>query len=605
MTAFRAALVALLLAALTLVAAPPARAVDHTVTVHATGHGGVPLAGMSVELHYGGASANPPAAGAYALQATATTDAEGRVVFTDRPEGYYKVRYAGDATHPPRWWDGRADLASADWFGVSATTPHPIITLSSGLGGYGSVSATVDDGHGNGLPAACYLALGSQSHYFDFLYGRSLSVGTLAPGTYAGTIECPDDVSKAVGFTIANGPADDPSVELGAVTVPLTYVNNAPPFINGPLEVGRSATVAVNDWSPFPRSGAFRYQWFVGGAPVSTGGTGSSLFLTQEHAGKVVTVRVTVGDTVVWATGAGTVTGGTTPPDPVAPGAPTGVLASAGDGTATLTWGAPVSDGGSPVTGYLVSWTAGGVPQPPVVLGASARSRVFPGLANGTSYSFTVAATNAAGTGPGASAGASPQGRTVTTLLSAPSVAVHGTTVAVRGIVRDAAGAPLGGRSVQLHYRRVGTTAWLNANSATTAADGSVRVTTPLGVGTVAVRLVASGDLALLGSTSSARTIAVARSVTLSASSTARVGRSMAFSGLVRPVVTGRTVYLQQRTGSGWTTVANARTSSTGAYRIVLVQRSVATRDYRVLTRADSRWTRDGVSPTRRVRVTR
>ena len=43
------------------------------------------------------------------------------------------------------------------------------------------------------------------------------------------------------------------------------------------------------------------------------------------------------------------------PPDP-----PTGVAATAGDGQATITWSAPASDGGSPITSYTVTASPGG-----------------------------------------------------------------------------------------------------------------------------------------------------------------------------------------------------------------------------------------------------
>jgi hypothetical protein len=87
------------------------------------------------------------------------------------------------------------------------------------------------------------------------------------------------------------------------------------------------------------------------------------------------------------------------PPPPrvpaTVPGAPTGVTATAGNGTATVRWGVP-PDNRSPITGYTVSWPGGSLDVP----GPSA---TVPGLANGTSYVFTVAARNGVGTGPGAS----------------------------------------------------------------------------------------------------------------------------------------------------------------------------------------------------------
>ena len=90
-----------------------------------------------------------------------------------------------------------------------------------------------------------------------------------------------------------------------------------------------------------------------------------------------------------------------------APGAPTNVSATAGDAVATVTWGAPSSNGGSAITGYAVTRTPGNVTSN---VGASATGATFTGLTNGTAYTFTVAAKNGIGTGPGAtSAPVTPQ----------------------------------------------------------------------------------------------------------------------------------------------------------------------------------------------------
>lgn len=92
----------------------------------------------------------------------------------------------------------------------------------------------------------------------------------------------------------------------------------------------------------------------------------------------------------------------TEPPPPpevpaTPPGAPTNVTATAGDGTATVNWG-PAQDNRSPITGYTVTWPGGSQTYPP-----GAGPAVLNGLANGTTYVFTVTATNGIGTGPGAS----------------------------------------------------------------------------------------------------------------------------------------------------------------------------------------------------------
>ena len=81
------------------------------------------------------------------------------------------------------------------------------------------------------------------------------------------------------------------------------------------------------------------------------------------------------------------------------PGTPTNVSASAAPGQATVVWSAPASDGGSAITGYDVTRYVGGAAQGVTSVGAVKRVTVT-GLTNDTTYTFKVAANNAAGTGP-------------------------------------------------------------------------------------------------------------------------------------------------------------------------------------------------------------
>ena len=82
----------------------------------------------------------------------------------------------------------------------------------------------------------------------------------------------------------------------------------------------------------------------------------------------------------------------------VVPGAPTQATAAAGQGEATVTFGAPAVTGGSAITGYTVtSIPPGGIDSN---AGTTSLSHVITGLNNGTAYTFTVTATNAAGAGP-------------------------------------------------------------------------------------------------------------------------------------------------------------------------------------------------------------
>lgn len=78
----------------------------------------------------------------------------------------------------------------------------------------------------------------------------------------------------------------------------------------------------------------------------------------------------------------------------VPPGAPTGVTAVAGDGGANISFTAPSNDGGAPVTEFRITASPGGATGTTTGL-----SYFLAGLVNGTTYTFTVEARNAAGYG--------------------------------------------------------------------------------------------------------------------------------------------------------------------------------------------------------------
>ena len=147
--------------------------------------------------------------------------------------------------------------------------------------------------------------------------------------------------------------------------------------------------------------------WYVNGAAVSSGqlaaplssGTDPLVLGQGDQAGKQALDDVAVYNRALPAAriaahvNAASVVASA---PPTAPGAPRSVTATAGNASATVSWTAPSSDGGSAITGYTVTANTGAT----TTAAASATSVVVTGLTNGTSYTFTVTATNGVGTGP-------------------------------------------------------------------------------------------------------------------------------------------------------------------------------------------------------------
>ncbi|MGC2697440.1 MAG: fibronectin type III domain-containing protein [Candidatus Angelobacter sp.] len=83
-----------------------------------------------------------------------------------------------------------------------------------------------------------------------------------------------------------------------------------------------------------------------------------------------------------------------TPQALTVPGAPTGVVATVGNASATIAWTAPANNGGSQITSYTITSNPSGLK---MTVPATQTGVNFTGLTNGLTYVFTVHATNATG----------------------------------------------------------------------------------------------------------------------------------------------------------------------------------------------------------------
>ena len=193
------------------------------------------------------------------------------------------------------------------------------------------------------------------------------------------------NVATARPSTISNAPSDLIAIAISSTIIDLSWT--APLDTGGELITGYQIERQIG-------TGAFEII-------ISDTETTSTLFSDIElTAGTSYTYRVAA----ITATGLGAASGtaGATTFD--LPTIPTNLTAVGADAEVTLTWTAP-SDGGSPITDYLIEYRAdSGQGQGSWIVfddsTSSLTSATVTGLSNGQSYDFRVSAINSVGQGP-------------------------------------------------------------------------------------------------------------------------------------------------------------------------------------------------------------
>lgn len=248
----------------------------------------------------------------------------------------------------------------------------------------------------------------------------TVTVSWLAPASDGGSAITSYIVVPSVGSSqdVGNALTATFSISNGTpVTFTVKAVNSAG------SSPSSTASASVTPTAPATLPGAPRNVTVVAGAnsatvswaaPLSDGGSPVTGYIITPSIGSPVTVgnvltatitglasgtAITFTVTAINATGASPNPPTTTPVTPtapaMAPGSPRNIIVVAGTNSATVSWDAPLSNGGSPITGYTVTPSVGN----PVTVG-NVLTATLTGLAGGTSVTFTVVAINAVGGSP-------------------------------------------------------------------------------------------------------------------------------------------------------------------------------------------------------------
>jgi len=207
---------------------------------------------------------------------------------------------------------------------------------------------------------------------------------TVAPGTYAVGVEVQDaDLQNTYYWS----PVAATVTVIAAVPVP-----TAP---TGLTATPADKQVTLNWTAPTGTTGTITYDIYRG---TTKGGEGSTPVASGVTATTWTNLGLTDGQIYyfkVAAVNSASVVGpqsneASATPNPAAPNPPTGLTATAGDATVTLSWTAPTGTTGTITYNVFRGTSAGAESTTPIVTGLSGLSYTNTGLTNGTTYYYYV-----------------------------------------------------------------------------------------------------------------------------------------------------------------------------------------------------------------------
>ena len=272
-------------------------------------------------------------------------------------------------------------------------------TFSSVTGVDGGANIVVAPGSGGGSPTS-YTVTSSPSGGSCTIYApaTSCSVSPLNNGTvYTFTVSATNSTGTTNGATSSSvTPAGKPGAPTGVSAV--RGNGQATVTFTAPTDTGGSAitsyTVTAYDSS--------------GNAAGTCTGSGTTYTCTGLTNGAAYTFKATATN-ALFTSDLSTASSAATPA--TVPNTPTSVAAAVNTaGAATVSFTAPLVNGGAAITGFTVTSSPGGFT---CTAAADASSCVVSGLTNGTAYTFSVIATNEIGNSVAstASSAATPQSK--------------------------------------------------------------------------------------------------------------------------------------------------------------------------------------------------
>jgi hypothetical protein len=506
-----------------------------TVTWTAPGNGGSPITRYTVTPYVGGTAqtalattvtGNPPATSTTVTGLTNGTSYTFTVTAANSvgtsPASAASSAVTPSATPPPAF----VQQASTHASGVTSLAVAPSAPLGAGnrlivevAAGTGATTTGVTDTAGDAFTEVSHFT--GPDNTEQSAWTAPVTAGAANTPTVTAAFSSSANAAMTAleysGLSTAAGPAavDQVATASGTTTTAATVSSGA-----------TAATGAGNELAVGLYSDAGFGDTLTAGsgfvARTNISGTSGMEILAEDQvvgAGATPAASAGTGANTKWEMATVVFKSGTQPP-PTLPAAPANVTATAGNGSAVVSWAAP-ANGGSPITSYTITPYIGGAAQTPAVISGTPPQTTgnITGLTNGTAYTFTVTATNGVGTGP-ASAASSPVTPVAPTAPAAPT-----------GVTATAGNASA-------------TVSW------TAPANGGSPITmytvTPYLAGVAQATTQVSGSPPLTSTTVSGLTNGSAYTFTVSATNAVGTGSPSAQSSPVTPVAVTAPAFVQQ-----------------------------------------------------------